>query len=110
MEKKELQKSPENNIYDVILLFLMVLAGIWLMISFTFFQTEQELYDRFADQELIGSANQRSSQMLQSTIVKTFGKPGVIIFIFICWLLIIYGFCKTLVGYIRYRKLGKNKD
>ncbi len=40
--------------------------------------SEQELVQRFGDQELIGSSNQRGAQAIQMLIVNNFGKEGVV--------------------------------
>ncbi len=57
-------------------LFVLVLS-IWFFWQI-YGSGEQELIDRFGDQELIGSSNQRGAQAIQMLIVNTWGKAGMV--------------------------------
>ncbi|MBR8534213.1 hypothetical protein KDU71_01460 [Carboxylicivirga sediminis] len=72
--------------------------------------TEEEVYERFANQELIGSSNQRFAQQIQMFLASNWGKRGLVIGMSLISFVIInevYSMTFTLVRYRRKLKLYK---
>jgi nitric oxide reductase large subunit len=77
--KKENKKFKSNSTYitHFVIYIIGISLAVWVLFRLTN-STEQELINRYSEQELIGGASQRGAQALQRMLINKFGKFGLV--------------------------------
>ena len=106
--KKGKNKFKSSSIYitRLIVYVIGVFAFSWLLFRLLN-STEQELINRYSDQELIGGASQRGSKSLQRFLVNRFGKEGLIAIPLLVLIGVVYELFKEFAEYNRYLRKSK---
>jgi len=103
IEKKRF-KEP-SYYYKYFIFFVIIIAACtWFLIFYGFFQTEQDIYERWAYRKLTGTSRMRSEQSLVSFFAREFGKTGFMFLFITCKLAIICYFIEIIAEYRRYKK------
>ena len=106
--RKGNKKFKSNSTYIVrfAIYIIGIIAFSWVLIRL-FNATEQELVQRYSEQELIGGASQRGSKALQRFLINKFGKEGLIAIPLLVIIGVVYELLKELSEYFRFLKKSK---
>ncbi len=96
---QSIESLRSNIIFVCLALFVMIFTGFYILPM-----TEDEVYENFTNQELIGSSNQRGVQNIQMFLVSNWGKKGLVIGMSIAAIFIIDEVYKIIFTLRRYRK------
>ena len=90
--------------YGFILFYCIGLPILFLIIMYVFNLSENEAYSQFANRTLTGDSQHRFSIFLTNTLVKTFGKMGLVVLLFLIMLLGIYLLIQEIKEFKRYKQ------
>ncbi len=76
MNKRKNFKYRGRYYSEILIGFIFLAMSIWIFIDGVT-STEQELLERFGDQELIGGAKQMQAIVIKRLLVNTWGKAGI---------------------------------
>ena len=106
--KKENKKFKSNSTYitHFVIYIIGISLAVWVLFRLTN-STEQELINRYSEQELIGGASQRGAQALQRMLINKFGKFGLVAIPLIGVIGLLNVLLKELFEYSRFLKKSK---
>lgn len=106
--KNENKKFKSNSTYitHFVIYIIGISLAVWVLFRLTN-STEQELINRYFEQELIGGASQRGAQVLQRILINNFGKFGLVAIPLIGVIGLLNVLFKELFDYFRF--LNKSK-
>jgi hypothetical protein len=99
-------KSNSTYITRFAIYIIGVIAFSWVLIRLVN-ATEQELIQRYSEQELIGGASQRGAKALQRFLINKFGKEGLVAVPLLVIIGVVYELFKELSEYSRFVKKSR---